>query len=221
MKAAVYLRVSTDRQEEANQEPDCLRVCQARGWEPVIFREVESGAKRRPKWDEVKRAAHRGEVVAVVVWALDRAGRDRVRLSSDLAELSRKNVVVVSVREPWVDQPVGPLRDLLIEIMAWVAASERARIVERTKAGIARAVAMGKKLGRRPTPEAKVTILRALWSSGEGQREAARRAGVAASTARTWFARFEAEGVREKGLEKPTNENGEKQGERNDGKAGR
>jgi putative DNA-invertase from lambdoid prophage Rac len=188
----------------------------------MIYREVESGAKRRPKWDEVKRAVHRGEAGAVVVWALDRAGRDRVRLSSDLAELSRKNAIVVSVREPWVDQPVGPLRDLLIEIMAWVAASERARIVERTKAGIARAVAMGRKLGRRPTPEPKVRILRVLWHTGEGQREAARRAGVPASTARTWFERFPAEvqacggkdkWLREKGLEKPEDESGEKQGE--------
>jgi len=221
MKAAVYLRVSTDRQEEANQEPDCLRVCSARGWEPVIFREVESGAKRRPKWDEVKHAVHRGEVGAVVVWALDRAGRDRVRLSGDLAELSRKRAVVVSVREPWVDQPVGPLRDLLIEIMAWVAASERARIQERTRAGLARAVAMGKKLGRKPTPEAKVTILRALWKDGEGQREAARRAGVPASTARTWFARFDAEGVREKGVDELAAKSGQKPGGTNDAKGER
>jgi DNA invertase Pin-like site-specific DNA recombinase len=192
MKAAVYLRVSTERQEEANQEPDCLRVCAARGWEPVIFRETESGAKRRPVWDSVKRAVHRGEVGGVVVWALDRAGRDRVRLSSDLAELSRKNAVVVSVREPWVDQPTGPLRDLLIEIMAWFAASERARIVERTKAGLARAVAMGRKLGRKPTPQGKVDLLRALHEQGVGAREAGRRVGVAESTARTWYARFDA-----------------------------
>jgi len=34
--------------------------------------------------------------------------------------------------------------------------------------------------------------LRALWEAHEGQREAARRAGVPASTARTWFSRFEA-----------------------------
>lgn len=218
MKAAVYLRVSTDRQEEANQEPDCLRICQARGWDPVIFREVESGAKRRPKWDEVKRAAHRGEVGAVVVWALDRAGRDRVRLAGDLAELAHKQVQVASVRESWVDQPAGPLRDLLVQIFAWFAEAERTRLVERTKAGIARAVAMGKRLGRKPVPDAKLGLLRELCAQGVGTREAGRRAGVAESTARTWFARFREEGLREKGSEKPASESGQKQGESDHGK---
>ena len=213
MKAAVYLRVSTERQEEANQEPDCLRVCAARGWEPVIFREVESGAKRRPKWDEVKRAVNRGEVGAVVVWAMDRAGRDRVRLAADLKEIAHKKAALVSVRESWLDQPEGPMRDLLVMLFAWFAEAERTRLRERTMAGLDRARKMGKRLGRKPTPDAKVTILRALWKDGEGQREAARRAGVPASTARTWFARFDEEGVREKGSEETAAESGQKSGE--------
>lgn len=195
MKAAVYLRVSTDRQDEANQEPDCLRLCHARGWDPVIFRETESGAKKRPIWEQVKRAAHRGEVGAVVIWALDRAGRDRLSVAADLAELAHKRAAVVSVRESWLDQPVGPMRDLLIQILAWFGESERARLIERTRAGLARARAEGKHLGRKWTDPALVERMREIWSSGRGPGFAARTLGVPRSTVRTWFGRFAADGV--------------------------
>ena len=191
MKAAVYLRVSTDRQDEANQEPECLRVCAARGWTPVLFRERESGTKARPVWQQALDSIHRGECGAVVLWSLDRAGRDRVRLCHDLAELSRKSAAVVSVREPWLDQPAGLMRDLLISILTWVAAFERSRLVERTRAGLARAVAGGKTLGRHPLPEVTILSLRAAWLAGEAPARAAERIGVPGSTARTYYTRFD------------------------------
>jgi DNA invertase Pin-like site-specific DNA recombinase len=189
VRAAVYLRVSTDRQDEANQEPDCLRICEARKWEPVIVRETESGAKHRPQWERVKQMVHRGEVGAVVIWALDRAGRDRVRLAHDLAELARKGSDLASVREPWLDQPSGPMRDLLIQVMAWFAQMERDRLRERTRAGLARAVAQGKKLGRPATVtptqlrDAKEAVLR-----GAPVATAAREAGVGRRTLRNYLA---------------------------------
>src|SRR5688572_3602070 len=145
MKAAVYLRVSSKdgRQDEANQEPDCARLCAARGWEPVFYRERESGVKARPEWRRVIESARRGHVGAVVFWALDRIGRTRVQVAHDLGELGRWNVHVASVQDAWVDQPPGPLRDLLVQIMGWIAEGERARLIERTKAGLERARALG------------------------------------------------------------------------------
>jgi putative DNA-invertase from lambdoid prophage Rac len=150
VKAAVYLRVSTDKQTEENQEPDCVRLCQARGWEPIIYREVESGVKRRPKWDRVKDDVRTGVCRAVVVWALDRTGRTRVQVAHDLSELFRWGANVASVKDAWLDQATGPLRDLLVQIMAWVAEGERARLIERTRAGLDRARKLGIRLGRRP-----------------------------------------------------------------------
>lgn len=150
MKAAVYLRVSSKagRQDEANQEPDCARLCTARGWEPVWHRERESAVKDRPEWRAVVESARRGQVQAVVVWALDRIGRSRVQVAHDLAELGRFRVAIASVQDGWLDQPVGPLRDLLIQVMGWVAEGERQRLIERTRAGLARAAARGRKGGR-------------------------------------------------------------------------
>lgn len=190
MKAAVYLRVSTDRQDEANQEPDCVRICEQRGWEPVFFREQESGAKARPIWETLKTAVHRAEVGAVVIWALDRAGRDRVRLAHDIAELARKRMTIVSVKEAWLDQPVGPMRDLLIELMAWFAEAERARLIERTRAGQDRARREGKHIGRKWLPVEVVNRMRAEFKTGLSAFLAAKKLGIPESTVRTYYKRF-------------------------------
>jgi len=163
MPAAVYLRVSSKdgRQTEANQEPDCVRLCEARGWTPRFFREQESGAKVRPIWRSMIEAARLGEVRAVVFWALDRTGRTRVQIAHDVAELARFGVSIASVKDAWVDQPAGPLRDLLIQIMGWVAEGERARLIERTRAGLDRARAQGKRFGRPRVDVKPAAILRA------------------------------------------------------------
>jgi putative DNA-invertase from lambdoid prophage Rac len=200
MKAAVYLRVSTDKQTEENQEPDCIRLCEARGWEPVIYREVESGVKRRPKWDRVKNDVRTGVCRAVVVWALDRTGRTRVQVAHDLSELFRWGAVVASVKDSWLDQATGPLRDLLVQIMAWVAEGERARLIERTKAGMARAKAAGVKLGRRALPACQVAEIRKLAMAGVNAYWICKQTGVKQSTVRTYLKRFEEE-LREKGNE--------------------
>ena len=192
MKAAAYLRVSLadGRQTDANQEPDVFRLCAARGWEPIVYRDQESGAKTRPGWEAVKRAVHRGEVGAVVVWALDRAGRNRVQLAHDVAELGRKGAIVVSVREPWLDQPAGPMRDLLLQIMAWFAETERARLIERTLAGQARARAAGKHIGRGWLPAEAVAKIREKHSAQVSAASAARDLGMPESTVRTYYKRW-------------------------------
>lgn len=192
MNAAIYLRVSKQEQNEENQEPDCLRICAARDWFPIVFRERESGAKSRKVWQDVLDAVHRGEVGAVVIWALDRAGRDRVRLCHDLAEIGRKGARMVSVRETWLDQPPGPYRDLMLLIITWVAEQERERNIERTKAGQARARATGKHIGRPALPLAAIAAVERAWLSGLPPSSAAKMAGIPDSTARTYYRRFEA-----------------------------
>jgi putative DNA-invertase from lambdoid prophage Rac len=189
MKAAVYLRVSTGRQDEANQEPECLRLCEARGWEPVIVREQESGAKRRPAWDRVKGLVHRGEVGRVVVWALDRAGRDRVQLAQDWREILAKGGKLVSVREPWTEQD-GPMQALLVEVVAYFAEAERARIIERIRAGQERARGEGKHLGRRWLDQDVVNTIRREYVAGISSFIAAKALRLPESTVRTYYKRF-------------------------------
>jgi DNA invertase Pin-like site-specific DNA recombinase len=151
-RVAIYLRVSTDRQDEANQEPEARRLALQRypieRFDHVVIREIESGAKDdRPGWSSIIESARKGELHAVVVWSLDRIGRKMWRVLDDVRELDRYLVELVSVREPWCDTS-GPTRSLLLSVFAWFAQHEHERLRERTRAGLARAAAQGRFPGR-------------------------------------------------------------------------
>jgi DNA invertase Pin-like site-specific DNA recombinase len=131
-------------------------------------------------------------VGAVVVWAIDRIGRNKVQSAHDLRELARFGARVVSVQDAWVDQPEGPMRTLMVDIVTWMSEGERARLIERTKAGLARAVAAGRKLGRRAIPDGDIEAIRLLWEKGWGAYRIARDICLKESTVRTYCRRFEA-----------------------------
>ncbi len=75
-RAALYLRVSTDRQTAQNQLAEVRQLAMARGYEPVVYEEVDSAAKARPVLDRLLADFRTGPVHAVAVWALDRLHRD-------------------------------------------------------------------------------------------------------------------------------------------------
>lgn len=138
--AGVYLRVSTQEQNELNQEPPCLAVCQLRGWQPLIYREVESGTKQRPVWDRLMEDVRCARVGAVVVFSVNRIGRRRIQIARDLATLTRYGAAVVSVCEKFIDldssPEMAPIRDLLIQWWGWFAEREREEIITRTRNAI-------------------------------------------------------------------------------------
>jgi putative DNA-invertase from lambdoid prophage Rac len=179
--AALYARVSTAEQTTANQLAELRQLATARGWEPVLYEEQESAAKRRPVLDQLMDDARRGKVRALVVWALDRLDRNQLACLARVVELDRLGVPVVSVREPWLDTS-GPARSLLVAVFGWVAEQERARLIERTRAGLDRARREGKQIGR---PRASPVLLHAAADrvrAGLPLRQAAREAGVGAAT---------------------------------------
>ena len=154
-RAALYLRVSKadGSQTVENQRPEVEQLVRARGFEVVhAYEEQASAAKHRPKYEAMLKDARRGRFQVLVVWALDRFGRSMVGNLQDVLELDRLGVQVVSVREAWLDTG-SPVRTLLIAIFSWVAEQERARLIERTKAGVAAARRRGARLGR---PRARV-----------------------------------------------------------------
>jgi DNA invertase Pin-like site-specific DNA recombinase len=179
-RAALYLRVSTEDQTEENQAPELHQLAARRGWEPVEYREQGSAAKVRPVLDRLMADARAGRLGAVVVWALDRLDRSHLGCMVRVAELDRLGVAVVSVREGWLDTS-GPARSLLVSVFAWAAEQERARLIERTRAGLARARREGKRIGR---PRASPLALSAAADRVAvlGLRQAAREAGVGAAT---------------------------------------
>ena len=154
MKAALYLRVSTTEQNVDNQLPALEAYAESRGWQIVeTYRENESA------W----RAGHQRELArlladirggkrkydVLLIWALDRLSRQGI---GPLLQLINSFEVygchVVSVNESWTHPDAGPMREMFIAMSAWAAKFESDRRSERTKAGLARAIANGKKLGR-------------------------------------------------------------------------
>jgi DNA invertase Pin-like site-specific DNA recombinase len=120
----------------------------------------------------------------VIVWRLDRLGRNLRHLILLLDELSALGVAFVSLAEG-IDA-LTPAGRLQMGILAAIAEFERARIAERVRAGLARAKAQGKKLGR-PQRIIGEEILAAV--RGLPIRMAAARLGVSRSTAHRWLSR--------------------------------
>jgi putative DNA-invertase from lambdoid prophage Rac len=180
-RCAVYMRVSTDHQEVANQRPALEALARQRGWQAELFEEVASGAKERPVLDQVCARARRGEFCSVLVWAVDRLGRSMLDVLTRVQALDAAGVAVVSHQEPWLDTS-GPTRSLLLSIFAWVAQQERDRLRERTRAGLARAKSEGKRLGRPRASPLAIAAALSLVGQGSTWAEAVQRTGVSRRT---------------------------------------
>jgi DNA invertase Pin-like site-specific DNA recombinase len=110
VKAAIYVRVSTQDQSLDNQLPDLERLAAARQLTVVeTFAEKVSAAKARPQLDRLLADAHRGRFQVVIVWSLDRLHRSMLGALQTVLDLDRMGVQVVSLREPWLDTG-GPVR---------------------------------------------------------------------------------------------------------------
>lgn len=186
--ATIYARVSSSdgRQTTENQVLELRRLASARGLEVTVYEEQESAAKARPVLDQVLADARAGRTQAVIIWALDRLHRSMVGAVNTVLELDRLGVQVISLREPWLDTS-GPVRSLLVAIFGWVAEQERTRLIERTKAGLARARAQGKRLGRPPASQVLLSAAADLVRAGTPVAEAARLKGVKRTTLRRFL----------------------------------
>ena len=151
MKAAVYLRVSTSDQNTDNQLPALEAYANSRSYKVVTTYQERESAWKNGHQRELKRLledARKHKFNILLVWALDRLSREGSAAILNLINtLKLYGVKVVSYQESWTEAP-GELGELLFAIAGWVARMESKRRSERTKAGLARAKAQGKQLGR-------------------------------------------------------------------------
>lgn len=184
MTAALYARVSTTDQTCENQLIELRQYCQARGWR--VWREFVdagvSGSKdRRPALDALLADARRRRFDVVLCWRLDRLGRNLRHLVMTLEELQELGVGFVSLGEGIdLGTPAGRLQ---LHVLAALAEFERSRIQERVRAGLARAKAEGRRLGR---PVAPVPLEKLETVAGLSVREGARKLRVSRSTLQRW-----------------------------------
>ncbi len=151
MKVCIYSRVSTYRQDTENQTLSLTEWAKQRGWEVVkVYEESESAWKagHQTELARLKIDAARRRFNIVLVWALDRLSREgALAILSLVSRLKNYGVRIISYQEPWTEAP-GEIAEILYSIAGWVARMESQRRSERTKAGLAKAIASGKKLGR-------------------------------------------------------------------------
>src|SRR5262249_36928161 len=148
VRAALYARVSTLDQQLENQLAELRRYCEARGWNtPIEYVDhgVSGTKDSRPALDRLVMDAKRRKFDVLVVWKLDRLGRSLKHLIILLDDLATLGVAFVSLGES-VDATT-PAGKLSMAVLAAIAEFERGRIVERVRAGLARAKAQGKRLG--------------------------------------------------------------------------
>jgi len=98
-------------------------------------------------------AARCRKVDLVICWRLDRLGRNLRHLVVLLEELQTIGVAFISLNEG-IDATT-PAGRLQMAVLGAIAQFERERIAERVKAGLARARAQGKRLGRPRLPGAR------------------------------------------------------------------
>ena len=137
---------------------------------------VSGSRESRPALDRMLADARRRKIDAVVVWSLARLGRSLKHLVLVLDELHGLGVTLTSIKEglDW-STPSGRLQ---AQLLAMIAEFEKSRIQERVRAGLQRAKAQGKRLGRprtRPLPSGV--------AAGMSVREAAQLWGTSKSTA--------------------------------------
>jgi DNA invertase Pin-like site-specific DNA recombinase len=171
-RVALYTRVSTDQQTTANQERELRAVADRMGYEIVnVYRdEGISGAKgrdKRPAFDLLCKHAARRQFDMVMAWSVDRLGRSLQDLVGFLSELHALKIDLF-LHQQGLDTTT-PAGKAMFQMMGVFSEFERAMIVSRVKAGLERARAQGKKLGRRPIdPKREAAIAAALRSGTAG-----------------------------------------------------
>ncbi len=180
---ALYARVSTTQQDPEVQLRELRTLAAARGWttsREYVDAGISGSSTSRPELSRLLTDAHRGCFAGILVWRLDRLGRSLRHLVTVVEDLLARGIEVISATEPHMDSTT-PTGRLLRNIFASVAEYEREMIRERVMAGLRKAKASGKHIGR---PKAIVNRLRITQLRKENMswREIGKKMGLPKST---------------------------------------
>lgn len=183
-RVAIYLRVSTNDQTTDNQRRELEAVVLRAGWQIVqVFEDAgfsgSKGRDKRPAYDAMLKAITRREVDMVAAWAVDRLGRSMQELTAFLGELHSRGADLY-LHQQALDTTT-PSGKAMFGMMAVFAEFERSMIVERVNAGLARAKAQGKRLGRPSHGGAMEAKVRELRAQGMGIVKVAKTLGIGVS----------------------------------------
>lgn len=193
LRPAVYLRVSTEDQDHASQRAAVLAWLAARGIDPekvLWYVDMASGSKTsRAAYDRLKRDAAAGRVGRVIVFSLDRLGRNLFEGMRLLAAWAEAGVGISSVTQE-IDITGGPIGVAIAVLLFAIAEIGLKQRAEAQRAGIALAKEAGVYAGRkRGATKAAPDRARDLRDKGLTIPEIALALGVSESTVRRYRAR--------------------------------
>src|ERR1700736_4539485 len=173
-RAAIYARVST---EDKGQTPD-NQLLQLRAWcermgYPVVREYVEhenggKGVEHRKQLAAMFTGAARREFDLLLVWSLDRFSREGMAATvGHLQRLSSHGVSFRSFTEEHLSTENELVRNILLATLASLAKLECEKISQQTKAGLERARAKGKILGRPKFSDGERNKLIAALNTGD------------------------------------------------------
>lgn len=181
-----YARVSTtdqnlSLQKEALEKAGCER----------IYEDTISGTRvERPGLAKALEMLRSGDTL--VVWKLDRLGRSVKNLITLVGDINAKGIHFRSLTDS-IDTGT-PSGRFFFHVMASLAEMERELIIERTRAGLEVARALGRKGGRKRTmTDSKIISAKRLLASGVPPRDVAKDLGVSLATLYRWIPASEQE----------------------------
>jgi DNA invertase Pin-like site-specific DNA recombinase len=163
---------------------DLREYCHRREWHIVeeYIDQGFSGDKRsRPAFDSLMIDAHKRKVDVILVWKLDRWGRNMMHCFESIQDLAAHGVRWIAVTQGLDTSTNNPMARAMLGLMAVFAEFEREMICERVRAGVRNARARGIKLGRRKLIFRR-DIARNLHASGKTWREVAKEMCISEPT---------------------------------------
>lgn len=189
-KTIAYLRVSTTKQDLGNQELEIRRYCQNRNLNVDHWYKLEMSSRRTSterRVDELLRELVKGDIL--IVSELSRLGRSLGQVVQTVDSLMKEGIRFIAVKE---NIDINGKHDIASKVMVGMfslfAEIERDLISERTKAGLARARAEGKLLGRPKGTKGKSRLdgreeeIRGLLAKGVSKASIAKIMDVSAPT---------------------------------------
>lgn len=188
MRVAIYLRTSTNEQFPEKQKAECEEFAKNRGYEiqEVHYEQISAYKEKvRPEYEKIKEKARKGEIQAVIVWALDRWVRNRDTLLEDVIILRNYGVKLHSVKEAYLEAinlegPLGKtIQEFLLGLIGSIAEVESTRKSDRVKMAYKNHKG---NWGRKSTHTNKKKIVWELRSKGESLRSISKTTGLGLGT---------------------------------------
>ncbi len=199
-RVALYLRVSKDDNSQTveNQRRELHLYCERIGYEIVEeYTDRESGRRgkaERRAFARLFEDASKRRFDLVVFWALDRFSREGIRKTIHyLQQLDGWGVHFKSCTESYLDTSNELVAHILLGVLSYFAELEAKKISERTKAGLARARAQGKELGRPTKLDRYREVLSEMKANNYSQARMAAETGLAYNTVKKYLRQMEAE----------------------------